>query len=186
VVVPDTAVVEQVQEVEEAGFPEFLVGKWVSDKGDWKLTITEDGKISEAMIPLGRVRIKPHETTEIEAKKGEPGIWQAGDCEFYYDDKSNLISVRVKMDRIYGEMFNSVIEGTVEYFMEGEVAEDKQAWYATSFVHLDIDVFKPDPNAPEGSEELIKTGRLNTDPNNLDDTAKELVFTRAQSEAGQE
>ena len=36
-------------------FPEILVGGWKADKGGWEIVFEADGKISSAVVSLGRV-----------------------------------------------------------------------------------------------------------------------------------
>ena len=59
-------------------FPEFLAGRWQADKGGWEIVFEPDGKISSAVVSLGRVRMKPGEVTQTQMVLGGEGLFRPG------------------------------------------------------------------------------------------------------------
>ncbi len=158
-------------------FPQFLVGTWRSDKDGWELVFEPNGTISSAVIPLGRVRIRPNQTTRVEGRLGEPGIFEAGDCVLEYGPESGKISITIDMRRIYAEIGGGILDGTCEYFISGSVRKDRKTWEATVFSVLDLDVLMPDPNSTEQPPPFKKVGVLRTE---LGADEKQLIFTKVE------
>ena len=44
-------------------FPAFLVGTWKAEEGGWEFVFEPDGKISSAIVSIGRVKLQPGRTT---------------------------------------------------------------------------------------------------------------------------
>ena len=51
-------------------FPSFIAGTWRADRGGWEIVFEPDGKISSAVVSLGRVRIRPGQVTTTAEIKG--------------------------------------------------------------------------------------------------------------------
>ncbi len=136
-------------------FPQFPAGTWKADKDGWELVFEPNGTISSAVIPLGRVRIRPNQTTKIQGRLGEPGIFEAGDCVLEYGPESGKISITIDMKHIYAEISGGILDGTCEYFITGSIQKDRKTWEATVFSVLDLDVLKPDPNSASALPETI-------------------------------
>lgn len=160
-------------------FPEFLVGTWRTEgKSGWEFSFEPDGTISSVVIALGRVRIRPNQKTEVQGRKGEPGIYEAGDCEAYYDPASRDLSVVIKMKRIYAEIAGGIIDGTCEYYIGGSVSEDGENWDADVVVLLDLSVQLPDPNSTKEEPTFKQVGFLRTTPD--EGSKQRFVFTKVK------
>jgi hypothetical protein len=158
-------------------FPEFIGGIWKGDAWSWEIVFAPDGTVTSAVIALGQVRIKPNQTTEVQGQKGEPGIFEAGDCEVEYDIESREMSVSIKMKRVYMDM-GSIVDGTCEYFLVGGFSEDGKIWYTEIFTELDLAMLTPDPNFPKDKPVLIETGSFRQGLN--DDPPENVIFTKVE------
>jgi hypothetical protein len=156
-------------------FPQFLVGTWKANGSSWELVFDADGRLASVVIPLGTVRLQPSQKVEVRGRKGEPGLYQAGDFEAYYDPQTRAISAVIEVKRIYAEIGGGVLDGSCEYFIAGNVAKDNNTWDAYIHTALDLPTLLPDPNSKDHAT-LKHAGVLRTDPND----AEYFLFTKVQ------
>lgn len=127
-------------------FPEFLVGTWLGDSGGWELVFTPAGTIESAIIEFGRQKIIPNQSVTLAGKGGQPGFFEAGDCNVDYDPDTKTLTADIRMNRIYMDMDDNVLQGTLEYLFSGEVSPEENIWVATKFTTMDIGAYRKDPN----------------------------------------
>jgi hypothetical protein len=169
-----------VEAVIEGGgeFPQFLVGRWKDEKKTWEFVFEPDGTISSVVDSVFQERLRPNQTTEVRGRGGEPGIFEAGECELYYDPESREISATIEIKRVYMEIGGGILDGTCDYFVAGNVWEDEETWEADIYTLLNLAVLLPDPNSV-GEEPTFKhSGFLKGDPN--EDNYKHLIFTKVE------
>ncbi len=156
--------------------PKFISGKWEVDGSMWEIVFGPGNTLLYAVIPLGQVKIRPNQTTELQGRKGEPGIFEAGDCEVDYDPQSREMSVNIEVKRVYLDM-GSIMEGTCGYFLVGDFSEDGETWYADVFTKLDLAVLAPDPNSPKDKPVLKEIGVLRHD---FSEGSERAIFKRVE------
>ena len=161
-------------------FARALAGTWRAEGSFWEIDFAPDGTISSAVIPLGNVRIRPNQTTEVKGWLGEPGIFQAGSCPVYLEPQSRQISIQIPIEKVYARFATASLDGTCQYFIEGEMAKNNQALFATAFTVLKLDVIANEPNSATGQSAGEKLGVLDTNPNQPEEAAAQLIFTRVE------
>ena len=162
-------------------FPKFVSGRWKGDKWGWEIVFGPENTLSSAVIPLGQVKIRPYQATEVQGRGGQPGIFEAGDCEVNYDPQSHEVSVSIEMKRVYMDM-GSIIDGSCAYFLIGDFSEDGKIWYANVFTKLDLNVLTPDPNSSKDKPVFEKTGHFWQDFS--DESPEEVIFTKTDNSIG--
>jgi hypothetical protein len=165
-------------------FARALAGAWQAEDSPWEIAFAPDGTLSSAVIPLGKVRIRPNKATKVKGYRGEPGIFQAGSCPVYLEPQSRQISIQIPMERVYAQFASSSLDGTCQYFIEGEMAKNSPTLFATVYTLLKLNVYSNEPNATTGR--LEKLGMLDNDPNNLEDESKQLIFTKIKKATGKD
>ena len=161
----------------DASFPEFLVGTWKGDNLGWEFNFADDGTIAWAVIELAQVKIRPNQTTQVSGRLGEPGIFEAGDCDVEYDAPARTLSATIRMKHIYMDMAENVLKGTSEYFFSGEVAPDGKTWHTEKLVTLDLGAYRKDPNSPPDNPRLTKWTDFKNDPN---EGGEPMIFTKVE------
>lgn len=157
--------------------PPDIAGTWRAEDAPWNIVLSPQGKVASAVIPLGGVEVEPGQTTEIYGQKGEPGIFECGDFEVYYDTENHELSVSIKIKHIYIDM-GGILEGTCDYLIAGGFSEDGKIWYADVFTALDLTVSAPDPNATTEEPAFRQIGVLKS---SFDDGREQLTFTKAEN-----
>ena len=116
-------------------FPEFLVGGWKADKDGWELVFEPDGRLSSAVVSLGRVRLKPGEVTTVPMKMGGKGIYEAGEWLVHYIPAGRELMVRISLKNLYLEMGENVLEGKSTDVFAGPISQNGKVWQVewTSF-----------------------------------------------------
>jgi hypothetical protein len=114
-------------------FPVFLVGTWKSDDGAWEIVFEPGGKISSAVVSLGRVRMKPGQTTIVPMKLGGKGVFEPGQWTVQYLQEQRELIVEITIDRLRVEFGESVLRGRTRDFFVGSVSEDGTSWWADRF-----------------------------------------------------
>jgi len=133
--------------VEDNGeFPDFLVGKWVSDKDGWVFIFEPDGRISRAQISMGRTEIVPGEIKTLPTRGGGKAVYVPGDWQLIYSPASRELSVDVVMNYVRVEMGDQTLQGKARDIITGTVSEDGQLWrtFVSSFPE-----YEGFPNKPE-------------------------------------
>ncbi len=156
-------------------FPQSLVGRWKNEKRGWEIVFEPNGAIPSVIIPLALVEVRPGQITTVHGRKGEPGIFEGGGFEVYFDPQSRELSVYIKMERIYMDM-GRILEGPVDYFIVGNVSEDGKTWGADVFTSIDLAILTPDPNHREDRSKFKKTGELRSEFG--DGGEEHLIFTK--------
>jgi hypothetical protein len=114
-------------------FPEFLVGKWQADKGGWEVVFEPDGKISSAVVSLGRVRMEPGRVTTTQMVLGGEGLFEPGKWIVqYFQDRRELI-VEIAIEHFRVELGENVVQGKTRDFFIGSVSSDGRLWWADRY-----------------------------------------------------
>ena len=142
--------------VEDNGrFPSYLVGTWIADRGGWEFVFDSEGKITSAVVSIGRVRLKPGRKTTVPMEMGGkgtfiPGLWTVQ----YLPDQRQLI-VEISINSFSVGLGENIIKGSTRDFFIGQVSKDGTQWWTERFSYpeyiVDTDKF---PNY-----------KLPTDPN---------------------
>jgi hypothetical protein len=109
-------------------FPDFLVGRWKADRGGWEFVFEPDGTISSASVSIGRVTLKPGQTTRIPMQFGGTGTFEPGLWTVQYSKEQRELIVEIKIDRFYVELGENVLRGRTRDFFVGSVSQDGQLW----------------------------------------------------------
>jgi len=125
-------------------FPEFLVGKWKSDGHGWEFNFEPDGKISSAVVTMGRVRMEPGKTKQVKMKMGKKGEFIPGKWAVYYDHDDRELMVEISLKHFYMEIANDVLEGENKDIIVGNISEDETTWEAAWKSFPDYVIHFPD------------------------------------------
>lgn len=112
-------------------FPEFLVGRWDSAKGYWKIVFAADGSISAVGNPITRARLIPNETAVVKLLDGRENTFKLGDCTADYSPDTRELAVFIDVEhvrRVYGP--DDYIEGSQKEVFVGTVSEDGTTYEA--------------------------------------------------------
>jgi hypothetical protein len=109
-------------------FPDFLVGTWKADRGGWEFTFEPDGTISSAVVSIGRVTLKPGQTTRVPMKLGGEGVFEPGQWSVQYSHQQRELIVDIAIDHFYVELGENVLRGRTRDFFVGSVSADGQVW----------------------------------------------------------
>ncbi|MBN2317373.1 MAG: hypothetical protein JXM79_25845 [Sedimentisphaerales bacterium] len=113
---------------DDGQFPDFLVGRWKADQGGWEFVFEPDGTISSAVVSIGRVKLKPGQTTLVPMKLGGQSIYEAGRWTVQYSHAQRELIVEIVIDNFYVELGENVLRGKTRDFFVGSVSEDGQLW----------------------------------------------------------
>jgi hypothetical protein len=150
----------------DAEFPQFLIGRWRADKGGWEIVLEPDGKISSAVVSLGRVRLTPGQMTKTQMVLGGEGLFKPGKWTVQYSPQRRELGIEIAIEHFRVELGENVVQGKTRDFFIGTVSTDGRLWWADryTFPEYIVDTRKY-PNY-----------RLPFDPN---DSAREsLVFQK--------
>ena len=133
--------------IEDGGeFPQFLAGTWKADKQGWEIVFESDGRLSSAVIPLGRVRVEPGKKTVIPMKKGGKGVYEPGEWLAQYSPSSRELAVNIVIKRFRLEIGDGVLSGSLTDIIAGQVSKDGKYWDAEWFGYpeyiVDTEEFK--------------------------------------------
>ena len=158
-------------------FPKSLAGTWKSDNQVWQIDFEPDGTISSAVTPLGLVKVRPNRKTRVPGLKGEPGFFEAGDFDVYYNQQNRELTVNIKIKQFYlYTRDNGILKGSWEYLITGNILEDEKTWAGDVFSSPDIVALVPDPNHITDESKFTEVAKLHV---NLGDEEKErLIFTK--------
>ena len=150
----------------EGQFPASLAGTWKSNDGVWEIVFDAEGKISSAIISLGRVRIKPGQVTTVPMKLGGKGIFEPGQWTVQYLQEQRELIVEIKIDYFRTELGDDIVKGRTHDFFVGSVSEDGKLWWADRFTF------------PEyiADTEKYQNYKLPFDPN--DNPRESLIFQK--------
>jgi len=125
-------------------FPEFLVGTWKAEDGDWEFVFEPDGKISSAIVSIGRVKLQPGKKTIVPMQMSGKGVYKPGLWSVQYSHDQRELVVEIAIDSFRVELGNDVIEGRTRDFFVGSVSPDGKSWWADrlSFPEYVVDTDK--------------------------------------------
>jgi hypothetical protein len=112
-------------------FPNFLAGKWVSDKG-WEFVFEPNGVISSAVIDNGMVNVRPatERIATIPMQMGGKGVYKLGQWTVQYSPDTRELAVEVVVEHFRLDMGSNALEGNSTDWFVGRVSEDWQVWEA--------------------------------------------------------
>jgi hypothetical protein len=109
-------------------FPEYLAGKWVSDKV-WEFNFEPNGVISSAVLNLGAVEVKPGQITKVPMLNGGEGVFEPGKWLVDYDPHTRELTIEVSLKDFELQMGGKVVlEGTSRDIFVGKVSESGDYW----------------------------------------------------------
>jgi len=114
-------------------FPKSLVGRWKADEGGWEFVLEQDGTISSAVISLGRVRLRPGQTTIVPMKLGGEGVFKPGPWTVQYSYETRELVVEITIEEFRVELGEDTLQGKSRDFFIGQISEDNQFWLVDRF-----------------------------------------------------
>jgi len=111
-------------------FPEFLVGTWKAEEGGWEFVFEPDGKISSAIVSIGRAKLQPGRTTTVPMQMGGKGVYKPGQWSVQYSHNQRELIVEIAIDSFRVELGDNVIKGRTRDFFVGSVSADGNSWWA--------------------------------------------------------
>ena len=123
---------DDVKVVIEGGgpFPEALRGRWQADRDGWQLVFAADGRLSAAVISMGRVEVRPGARTTVPTRSGGQGVFDPGLWTVYYTPATQELTVNISMDYVRVEMGENTLEGKSTDIFAGKVAPAEGLWQA--------------------------------------------------------
>jgi len=114
-------------------FPDFLVGKWIADTGGWEIVFEPGGRISSAVVSLGRVTMKPGQVTTVPMQLGGKGVFEPGLWVVQYSHQQRELLVEITIERFRVELGKSVLRGKTRDIFVGSISADGTLWWAERF-----------------------------------------------------
>ncbi|MHC4205569.1 MAG: hypothetical protein ACYSTT_13025 [Planctomycetota bacterium] len=111
-------------------FPEYLVGTWKAEEGGWEFVFEPDGKISSAVVSIGRAKLQPGRTTTVLMQMGGKSIYKPGLWSVQYSHQQRELVVEIAIDYLHIELGEDTIEGRTREFFVGPVSTDGKSWWA--------------------------------------------------------
>jgi hypothetical protein len=135
----------------DGDFPEFLVGRWKSDNGNWEFVFEEDGTISSAVVYWGGTTVKPGGVTKYRTRGGGKAVWKSDTWKIQYTDATRELIVIAKMRDVSIQMGPNTLTGSTEDYFVGTISEDHKVWTCDWYNYPKWDKLPVDPNevAPE-------------------------------------
>jgi len=112
----------------EGDFPEELAGTWRADKQGWEIVLEPDGKISSAVISLGRIRLEPGKTTKVPMIRDGEGIFTPGDWLVHYNPANRELTVKLTLEKFRAVSGDQIIEGKSTDVFAGPISQDGKSW----------------------------------------------------------
>jgi len=118
-------------------FPAALAGRWRSDQHGWEFVFEPDGRISSAVISLGRVSVTPGRTTTVPTQSGGQAVFTPGPWTVHYDPGARMLTVKIAMEHVRVPMAANVLEGSSTDVFAGPVLASGDTWQVewTTFTH---------------------------------------------------
>ncbi len=111
-------------------FPDFLAGRWKSDRQSWGIEIAADGSIPAVFHPIWKETITVKEGYFTEGPKNSYAYFVLGDCIADYDPNTRNLKVQIMLDDFEISLVGGSITGRSEDYFEGPVSEDGKTWHA--------------------------------------------------------
>lgn len=109
-------------------FPTALAGRWRADRHGWEIVFDPDGRITSAVLSLGRVEITPGATTTVPTRGGGEGTFRPGTWMVHYEPETKQLTVRIVMDDVRVEMGDNVLEGKSTDTFLGQISATDGLW----------------------------------------------------------
>jgi len=96
-----------------------------------------DGRISSAVISLGRVSVTPGRTTTVPTQSGGQAVFTPGPWTVHYDPGARMLTVKIAMEHVRVPMAANVLEGSSTDVFAGPVLASGDTWQVewTTFTH---------------------------------------------------
>ncbi len=117
----------------DAEFPKQLAGTWKSEEGSWTIVFKEDGQISLAVIPLGKVTVRPGKVTRFPTRFGGKGIFEPGIWTVTYIPKDRELTVEIVIKHFLQDVGNHSMEGNQTNVLVGDISDDWSEWQVDWF-----------------------------------------------------
>ena len=127
--------------------PPEVAGTWKAKGSPWKIVITPNGRIDSAIIPMGKVEVKPNRTTKFEMMHGEFSTYKTGRCDLEYTPQTRELFVSIEIKKMHIAFPDDAIDGNSIDRFTGPVSEDGKTWIADWVQLFDYGPrFPQDPN----------------------------------------
>jgi len=127
-------------------FPASLAGRWETENGGWQIVLEPDGKISSAVVSLGRVTLVPGKVTTIPMEMGGKGFFKPGLWTVQYSRQQRELIIEIAIDSFRIELGENIVKGKTRDFFIGNVSKDGTLWWAQRFSYpeytVDTDKFR--------------------------------------------
>ena len=124
-------------------FPASLAGRWVSDRQGWQIVFGADGRITSAVLSLGRVEVVPGVETTVPTRGGGQGVFAPGLWTVHYEADSKQLTVKLVMNHIRIEMGSYTLEGKSTDVFSGPISADDGVWQVQWTALTDYEVRRP-------------------------------------------
>jgi hypothetical protein len=123
---------DNVQVFVEGGgeFPSSLAGRWKADQNGWEFEFEPNGRLSSAIISLGRVRVVPGKTTTMPTRGGTEAVFTPGTWMVHYIPSTTELTLRITMDHVRVEMAGDTLEGSSTDTFVGPISSTDGIWRA--------------------------------------------------------
>jgi len=108
--------------------PPDIAGTWKAYDSPWKIVLSPDGKVASAVIPMGRVEIRPNRTTKVELRGGGISTYKVGDCTVDYTPETRELFVSVDVQEFHIVLMDKRLDSNIMYYLVGEVSKDGKIW----------------------------------------------------------
>lgn len=151
-------------------FPAALAGRWRADRDGWEFVFAPDGRITSAVVGLGRVEIEPGHAVTVPTRSGGEGSFEPGEWIVHYVPRSKQLTVNIALDHVRIDMGATILEGHSTDIFSGAIQPESGVWQVrwTAFSHYTI----------QASGQPVK--ELSTDPTYGE--TKALTFTKVRGE----
>jgi hypothetical protein len=121
---------ETVRVIVEGGgkFPSSLAGQWQASQHGWEFQLEPDGRISSAVISLGRVRVVPGQTATMPTRSGNEAVFTPGLWTVHYAPITRELTVKITMDHVRVEMAGNILEGSSTDTFVGPISPEDGLW----------------------------------------------------------
>jgi hypothetical protein len=153
-------------------FPRSLAGRWQASQHGWEFEFAPDGRISSAILSLGRVRVVPGKTTTMPTRSGDQALFTPGPWTVHYIPSTRELTVEIIMNHVRVEMGGNVLEGSSTDTFVGPLDAPNRTWQAqwTTFTRYLA-------HTPDGA-----SVNLSTDP--IYGETKSLTFEKTNDGVG--
>jgi hypothetical protein len=111
-------------------FPEALAGRWKADRDGWEFFFEPNGRLTSAVVSLGRVTVTPGRTTTVPTRSGGEAVFEPGPWTVHYSGATSQLTINITMDYVRVEMADSTLEGQSKDTFAGPVSLDDGLWQA--------------------------------------------------------